>query len=115
MEKNEMKKNGFEYNGRNYYLVFNLNVMEAIQAKYGTLGKWGEVTGSNGEEPDISAIIDGFEIMLNEGEEIAHEDDFKPITHKQVGRIISGIGLQKATEILNGVVQEATANTEKNA
>lgn len=105
----------FEFNGRKYNLVFNLNVMEAIQKKYGTLGKWGEATGAGGEEPQISAIIDGFEIMLNEGEEIAHENDFKPITHKQVGRIISGIGLPKATELLNAVVSESTANDAKNA
>lgn len=105
----------FEFNGRKYNLVFNLNVMEAIQKKYGTLGKWGEATGAGGEEPQISAIIDGFEIMLNEGEEIAHENDFTPITHKQVGRIISGIGLPKATELLNAVVSESTANDAKNA
>ena len=110
-----MKNSEFTFDGRTYNLVFNLNVMETIQAKYGTLGKWGEVTGANGDEPQISAIIDGFEIMLNEGEEIAHEDDFKPITHKQVGRIISGIGLQKATELLNTVVSESTASNEKNA
>lgn len=108
----------FEFNGRKYNLVFNLNVMEAIQKKYGTLGKWGEATGAGGEEPQISAIIDGFEIMLNEGEEIKNEtrpENFKPITHKQVGRIISGIGLPKATELLNAVVSEATANDAKNA
>lgn len=110
-----MKNSEFTFNGRTYNLVFNLNVMETIQAKYGTLGKWGEVTGANGDEPQISAIIDGFEIMLNEGEEIAHEDDFKPITHKQVGRIISGIGLQKATKLLNTVVSESTKSNEKNA
>lgn len=110
-----MKNSEFTFNGRTYTLVFNLNVMEAIQEKYGTLTKWGEVTGANGDEPQISAIIDGYEIMLNEGEEILHEDDFKPLTHKQVGRIISGIGLQKATELLNAVVSESTASNEKNA
>lgn len=109
-----MKNSKFEYNGREYNLAFNLNVMEAIQAKYGTLEKWGNVTGGNGNEPEIGAIIDGFEMMINEGEEIAHEDDFKPITHKQVGRIISGIGLQKATEVLNAVVAESTKSDEKN-
>lgn len=109
-----MENSKFEYNGREYNLAFNLNVMEAIQAKYGTLEKWGNVTGGNGNEPEIGAIIDGFEMMINEGEEIAHEDDFKPITHKQVGRIISGIGLQKATEVLNAVVAESTKSDEKN-
>lgn len=110
-----MKNSEFTFNGRTYTLVFNLNVMETIQEKYGTLGKWGEATGANGEEPQISAIIDGFEIMLNEGEEMAHENDFKPITHKQVGRIISGIGLPKATELLNAVVSNSTASDAKNA
>lgn len=109
-----MENSKFEYNGREYNLAFNLNVMEAIQAKYGTLEKWGDVTGGNGNEPEIGAIIDGFEMMINEGEEIAHDDDFKPITHKQVGRIISGIGLQKATEVLNAVVAESTKSDEKN-
>lgn len=113
-----MKNSEFEYNGKTYHLAFNLNVMEAIQAKYGTLGKWGDVTGANGKEPQITAIIDGFEIMINEGEEIAAEENnetFKPITHKQVGRIISGIGLDKATELLNEVVSESVASNEKNA
>ncbi len=110
-----MENTEFTFNGRTYTLVFNLNVMEAIQEKYGTLTKWGEVTGANGDEPQISAIIDGYEIMLNEGEEILHEDDFKPLTHKQVGRIISGIGLDKATELLNAVVSKSTASDEKNA
>ena len=113
-----MKNSEFEYNGKTYHVAFNLNVMEAIQAKYGTLGKWGEVTGANGEEPNINAIIDGFEIMINEGEEIAADEageKFKAITHKQVGRIISGIGLDKATELLNAVVSESTASDEKNA
>ena len=31
-------------------LVFNLNVMEKIQEKYGTLEKWGEITQGNGEK-----------------------------------------------------------------
>jgi hypothetical protein len=113
-----MKNSGFEYNGKTYHLAFNLNVMEAIQAKYGTLGKWGEATGANGDEPNISAIVDGFEIMINEGEEIAAEEageKFKALTHKQVGRIISGIGINKATELLNTVVSESTANDAKNA
>ena len=113
-----MKNTEFTFNGRTYNLVFNLNVMEAIQEKFGTLGKWGEATGANGNEPQIGAIIDGFEIMLNEGEEIINEvrpENFKPLTHKQVGRIISGIGLDKATELLNGIVTESVGEGEKNA
>ena len=31
----------FEVDGKMYPLVFNLNVMETIQAKYGSVQKWG--------------------------------------------------------------------------
>ena len=34
----------FEYKGKEYKLVFNLNVMEVIQDKYGTLENWGKLT-----------------------------------------------------------------------
>ena len=37
-----------QYKGRDYRLVFNLNVMEAIQAEYGSLDVWGDLT--DGEE-----------------------------------------------------------------
>lgn len=113
-----MKNTEFTFNGRKYNLVFNLNVMEAIQDKYGSLTKWTELTGADGEEPQFCAIIDGFEIMLNEGEEISHENDegnFTPLTHKQVGRIISGYGIQEAANLLNMIVSESTASDEKNA
>ena len=31
----------FEVDDKKYTLVFNLNVMETIQAKYGSVQKWG--------------------------------------------------------------------------
>ena len=91
------------YKGKNYKLVFNLNVMEEIQNKYGTLDKWGELTdgteyakrayetetGSregwddlktkdkakyNGE-PDAEAVIYGFAQMINEGIDIDNEEN----------------------------------------
>ena len=33
-----------QYKGVSYRLVFNLNVMEAIQEEYGTLDNWGALT-----------------------------------------------------------------------
>ena len=33
-----------EYKGKKYKLAFNLNVMEVIQEKYGTLENWGKLT-----------------------------------------------------------------------
>lgn len=108
-----------QYNGKEYPLVFNLNVMEAIQEEYGSLDKWGEITdGRSNGEPDAKAVIFGFTEMINEGIDIQNEEegtDIKPFTRKQVGRMITEIGLQNATITMNDTVINSTQSTEKNA
>ena len=107
-----------QYKGKEYHLVFNLNVMEAIQQEYGTIEKWGELTDGQAGEPDAKAIIFGFREMLNEGIDIANEEngtDDKPFTLKQVGRLITEVGIQEATAKLNETVIESTKSEEKNA
>lgn len=106
-----------EYKGKKYALVFNLNVMEMIQEKYGSVEKWGELVEAS-EEPKAKDIKFGFVAMLNEGIDIYNEDndDERPyFTERQVGRIISEIGLQTAAEKLNNMVVESTKSDEKNA
>lgn len=110
----------FEYKGNTYRLVFNLNVMEAIQDKYGTIEKWGKLTdGEGGErEPNAKAIIFGFREMINEGIDIMNEEtgnDVKPLTLKQTGRLITDIGIAEATKKLNKTVIDSTQSAEKNA
>lgn len=106
-----------KYKDKEYSIVFNLNVMEAIQEEYGTLEKWGSLTdGSNGE-PNAKAVIFGFMHMINEGIDIENEEkgtDIKPFTLKQVGRIITEVGLMEATKKLNETVVDSTQSTEKN-
>ena len=108
-----------QYKDKEYSLVFNLNVMEKIQEKYGTLEEWGNLTdGSKNGEPDAKAVIFGFTEMLNEGIDIENEEngtDIKPLTLKQVGRIITEIGIADATNTLNKTVVESTKSEEKNA
>ena len=108
-----------QYKDKEYSLVFNLNVMEIIQEKYGTLEEWGNLTdGSKNGEPDAKAVIFGFTAMLNEGIDIENEEngsDIKPLTLKQVGRIITEIGIADATNTLNKTVVESTKSEEKNA
>ena len=116
-----------EHNGKSYNIVFNLNVMEIIQDEYGTLEKWGELTDGKAVDPetgkekevDIKALLFGFREMLNEGIEIENEKNGtnEPLlTRKQVGRIITDIGLENATEALNSLVVESTENGDsKNA
>lgn len=107
-----------ELNGKVYPLVFNLNVMETIQEKYGTLEKWGNLTEGEGGEPNAKAVIFGFCEMINEGIDIQNEEqgtDTKPVTLKQVGRIITEYGLLNATKVMNNTVVESTKSNEKNA
>ena len=110
-----------QYKGEEYKIVFNLNVMEAIQDKYGSVEKWGELTdgSANDGEPNVKAVIFGFCEMLNEGIDIDNEDNDtkkKHLTLKQVGRMISEIGLAEATMTMNETVVESTKGEEqKNA
>lgn len=111
-------RNEIEYKGITYNLVFNLNVMEVIQDEYGTLDKWGELTDGSKGEPNAKAVVFGFTAMLNEGIDIDNEEngtDLKPLTHKQVGRMLTEIGLRQATMKMNNTVIESTKSDEKNA
>ena len=110
--------NEIQYNGERYVLVFNLNVMEAIQEEYGTIEKWGELTDGASGEPDAKAIIFGFREMINEGIDIDNEtaEVKEPLmTLKQVGRLISEVGFENATLALNDTVVESTKSEEKNS
>ena len=110
----------FEYKGKTYGLVFNLNVMEVIQDKYGTLENWGKLTdgAENDGEPNAKAVIFGITAMLNEGIDIENEEngtEEKMLTNKQVGRMITEIGLKSSAQLMNGVVIDSTQSAEKNA
>lgn len=118
-EENEMKDfNGeIQYKDKTLKLVFNLNVMENIQNEYETIDKWGALTdgSENDNEPNAKAVIFGLREMINEGIDIQNEENGtnEPfLTHKQVGRIITEVGLAKATKVLNDTVIESTKDDE---
>lgn len=116
-------------NGVSYPLVFNLNVMQAIQEQYGSLDVWGDLTEAKAEtsqdgetkltkEPDAKAVIFGFTEMMNEGIDIENEQrgENRPfVTNRQVGRLLTEYGLAKAGTLLNETVIESTENPQKNA
>ena len=111
-------KSEINYKGQKYHLVFNLNVMEEIQAEYGSIESWGKMTDGEDGEPNAKAIIFGLTAMLNEGIDIDNEEngtDLKPFTHKQVGRLLTEVGIDTATAKLNEAVIESTKSDEKNA
>jgi hypothetical protein len=108
-----------EYKGKKYKLVFNLNVMQVIQDKYRTLEYWGKLTdgAKNNGEPNAKAVIFGITAMLNEGIDIDNEEngtEEKMLTKKQVGRMITEIGLKSSAQLMNGVVVDSTQSSEKN-
>ena len=110
--------------GKEYPIVFNLNVMQAIQERYGSLENWGDVTEAKKDgdkftkEPDAKAVIFGFTEMMNEGIDIRNEREGKTdpfLTERQVGRIITNYGLAKAVALQNETVIESSQGTEKNS
>lgn len=106
-----------QYKDKEYSIVFNLNVMERIQEEYGTIEKWGDLTDGSKGEPNAKAVIFGFTEMINEGIDIQNEEkgtDDKPFTTKQVGRMITEIGLLNATKKLNDTVVKSTKSKRKN-
>ena len=105
------------YKGKDYKLVFNLNVMEVIQEEYKTINAWGELTDGKSGEVDVKALKFGFAAMLNEGIDIDNDDNGtnEPfLTLKQVGRMLSEIGFTQVTEDMNEVVVESVKSEEKN-
>lgn len=89
------KVNYLETETEKYPLVFSLNVMEAIQDKYGSIDKWSSLIQKNGE-PDIKALKFFMTEAINEGIEIENEknnEKRKSVTSKQVGRILTEVGL----------------------
>lgn len=111
----------FSANGKNYTLVFNLNVMQSIQEEYGTVQAWGALTDrKTSTEIDVKALIFGIREMINEAIDIANEtreqSEKEPfLSLKQVGRIITQIGIKESAEQLNQLIVESTKTEEKNA
>lgn len=109
----------FTVNEKTYPLAFTLNVLEEIQKKYGSYEKWGELTGGKGKEVDIEALKFGIREMINEGIDIENEEkEVKEefLSGKQVGRIITTLGLKEMTNKLHEVVTDSTKveETQKN-
>lgn len=106
-----------QYKDKTYTLVFNLNVMEDIQEEYGTLAQWGELTDGVNGEPNAKAVLFGLTAMINEGIDIDNEDREEKLpflTKKQVGRILTEVGIFDATTAMHDTVIASTQSTEKN-
>lgn len=112
------KINYLETKTEKYPLVFSLNVMEAIQDKYGSIDKWSSLIQKNGE-PDIKALKFFMTEAINEGIEIENEknnEKRKSVTSKQIGRILTEVGLSGTANKIMTTISESiqTDDTSKN-
>ena len=113
-----MNANVITYKGVDYPLEFNLNVMQKIQEEYGTIDKWAKLTDAKEGEVNLKALIFGIKEMVNEGIDIENEEkgtNRPPLTMKQVGRLITEMGVSKVTETMSDTVISSTGEAEKNA
>ena len=90
---------------KEYPLAFNLNVMEEIQEHYGSLDEWGKATQGDGE-PKVKDLKCGVLAMLNEGIDMENESNgtnVPMLTAKQVGRIMTDVGIQRVVEAIKEI------------
>lgn len=100
-----------ETENRTYPIVFNLNVMEEIQEQYGTMSAWGDVVESDGNEPNIKGLKAGLMAMINEGIDIENETKEQKesfVTSKELGRILSEVGVEGVSKIIKDITIEST-------
>lgn len=111
-------KSYIEYKGEQIPMVFNLNVMEQIQEEYGSIRKWGEKVDGTDGEPSIKHLKRGLLLMFNEGIDIDNEDKEQKrtfLTDKEVGRIITEIGIEEAIrKMLDLQTQSTEVEESKN-
>lgn len=103
-----------ETENEKYPLAFNVNVMEEIQNEYGSISKWGSIVenkDSAESEPKIKDLKVGMLFMVNEGIEIENEKSETKrelLNSKQLGRLLSKIGLKEVIEKIKEVSINST-------
>jgi len=113
---------------RTYPIVFNLNVLEDLQDKYGSFQKWGEIVSNNidgdeskDREPNIKDLKQGLMLMINEAIDMENEDKTEDekeefVNERQLGRIISEVGQDKILKSIMDLTVDSTQtdNNSKN-
>lgn len=103
-----------EIGNEKYPLAFNVNVMEEIQNEYGSISRWGSIVenkDSAESEPKIKDLKVGMLFMVNEGIEIENEKSETKrelLNSKQLGRLLSKIGLKEVIEKIKEVSINST-------
>ncbi len=112
------KMNFLETEAGKYPIIFTINVMEAIQEKYGSFDNWNKLVQQKGE-PDIKAIKFFMMEAINEGIDIQNERTHENrafVTEKQVGRILTEVGFRESASKIFKTISDSvlTENSPKN-
>ena len=118
----EIKKYIETANGDKYPVIFSFNVLEEIQNRYDSFDNWSHVIEGEElvndkwekKEPKIKDIKYFIKVAINEGIDLENEKNNtkKPfLTDKQVGRLISEVGVAKISRIIKEVIQTSTLGT----
>jgi len=109
------KKLSITIKGTEFPMAFNLNVLEAIQDKYGSLDKWQDKIQPKTGEAQIKDIKWTLVTFINEGIEIENENGEKKdlLTEKQLGRMITNIS--DITRSIANAVTETIPEPDPNA
>lgn len=99
-----------------YPMAFMINVMEATEEEYGGLENWAKLMDSS--EPSYKALKFMVLEIINEGIDIENEklkDDKKKdaLTSKQVGRLITRIGLEEIGMKVFNLIKESLPKGDK--
>lgn len=99
-----------------YPMAFTINVMESVEEKYGGMESWAKLLDRS--EPSYKALKFMVLEMINEGIDIENQklkDDKKIeiLTSKQVGRLITRIGLEEIGIKVFKLIQESLPKDEQ--
>jgi hypothetical protein len=115
--------------GKEYPLAFNLNVIESVQDRYGSMSKFADAlspsTDEHGKqaEPKMQDVKFIYTVCINEGIEmendpecqyyVKREEPRKLLTEKQVGRILGGV--LEASEVIKNLVTDSNRSKDPSA
>lgn len=99
-----------------YPMAFTLNVMEAAEEQYGGVEEWAKLMDQ--KEPSYKALKFMVLEIINEGIDIENEklkDDKKRelLTSKQVGRLITKVGMDEIGVKVFKLIQESLPKGDK--
>lgn len=97
-------------------MAFTLNVMEAAEEEYGGVESWAKLMDQ--KEPSYKALKFMVLEIINEGIDIQNEklkDSKKidPLTSKQVGRLITRVGMDEIGIKVFKLIQESLPKGDK--